>query len=143
MTDGNPTIRSADPLTSKTLAVRFVEAFNAGELATVHGLLAEEATWFLYGDLPPSGLWQDRDAILNEFLQIGGRLFEPGSPQFRITTAIAEGHVSILELEAHGRNARGEDYDSLYVLAFETRGEQIVAVREYMDTECWRRSLCD
>jgi len=99
---------------TKALASRFVAAFN-------RATFAEDATWFRYGTLPPSGLWQGRDVIMDEFLSEGGRLFGPASPQFEITCAVAEPGVGVLECAASGTTASGAEYR--------------------MDTETWRALL--
>lgn len=133
---------AADPFRSEVLARRFVACFNAGDVEGAGRLLSEDAVWVLRGNLPPSGVWTGRNAILHQFLPIGGALFAPGSPQFTVTTATAQSDRCLLELHAQGQSAAGRAYENFYVLAFDTEKDQITVVREYLDSEAWRAALC-
>jgi len=47
-----------------SVVVRYVEAVRDGDIDTVRGLFAEDATWEYPGDLPLSRTWRGRDVIL-------------------------------------------------------------------------------
>jgi uncharacterized protein (TIGR02246 family) len=47
---------------------RYLTAAQAGDAEAVREVFAEDASWQLRGDLPISGSWNGRDAIVDEFL---------------------------------------------------------------------------
>ena len=53
---------------SKQVVQRYVTAVAAGDERAIRDALAEDATWWLGGDLPISGTWNGREAIMGEFL---------------------------------------------------------------------------
>src|SRR5262249_26626085 len=55
-------------MTARTVIERYVTAVAARDMDTVSELFAEDATWWLGGELPLSGTWRGRDAILGDFL---------------------------------------------------------------------------
>ena len=53
---------------------------------TVRELFAEDATWWLGGELPLSGTWRGRDAILGDFLGSIPRLYQPETISIEVTS---------------------------------------------------------
>ena len=52
---------------------------------------APDATWLYPGDLPISGLWQGRDAIVNDFLGGMGAFLDTRRRGIALVNAFAEG----------------------------------------------------
>jgi ketosteroid isomerase-like protein len=75
------------------VVTRYVDAVAAGHRVTMEASVAENLVWTYPGDLPPSGDWRGRDAVLNEFLgAMGGQLFDTAAPLvIRLTNVIADG----------------------------------------------------
>jgi len=118
---------------SKTLLTRYVDALLAG--APLHEFFAEDATWTLHaGDLPLSGTWRGRDAILNDFLGRALGHYEPGSISIEVTAMIAEGNQVALQWTTRARTLDGDPYENGCLGVFTVRDGLIVSVREYMDT---------
>lgn len=121
---------------------RYLDALLAGDLEGIRSSFAEDATWTLHGDLPISGPWKGRDAIVDEFLvKVGGTLFEPGTQVFDWLSRTADEHAAVLEWRVRARTTSGRDYDNRYLATFEITGDHITAVREYTDVEYVRRVL--
>src|SRR4051812_25440467 len=120
---------------SRTVIERYVTAVAAGDMDTVRDLFADDATWWLGGELPLSGTWRGRDAILGDFLGSIPRLYDPESISLEVTSLIAEGEVVVLEWTSRARTAAGEDYENQCAGVFTVRSGKIVSVREYMDTQ--------
>jgi uncharacterized protein len=119
---------------SRTVVEGYVAAVAAGDIETLRDSFAEDATWHLGGDLPISGLWQGRDAILNEFLATALGYYQPGSVSLEVTSLIADGDRVAVEWTSRAHNLRGEPYENFCVGIFTVRDGRITGVREYMDT---------
>jgi ketosteroid isomerase-like protein len=118
---------------SKILLTRYVDALLSG--GDLREFFAEDATWTLHaGDLPLSGTWRGRDAILDDFL--GGALarYEPASIDIEVTAMIAEGAQVALQWTTRARTRDGDPYENGCLGVFTVRDGLITAVREYMDT---------
>jgi uncharacterized protein (TIGR02246 family) len=119
----------------RTVIENYVKALQTGDMVAVHDAFAPDATWTLDGDLPLSGTWRGRDAILTDFLGSIPRLYEPGSVDIAVTSLLADGDKVALEWTSKARTARGEDYENRCAGIFTVRDGRIAAVNEYMDTQ--------
>ena len=119
---------------SKTVARRYVAAAEAGDENAIHHLFAPDATWTLAGELPISGVWNGRDAILHEFLATAMSHYEPGSISLEITGMIAEHDQVVLQWTSRARTRDGRPYENGCIGVFTIREGRIQHVREYMDT---------
>lgn len=121
---------------------RYLDALLAGDLAAIRASFAEDAVWTLHGDLPISGPWHGRDAIVDGFLvKVGGEIFEPGTPRFDWLSRTADDHAAVLEWRVRARTSSGRPYDNRYLAIFEIADDRITAVREYTDTSYLRAVL--
>jgi uncharacterized protein len=119
---------------SKTVAKRYVSAAEAGEEHAIRDLFAQDATWTLAGELPISGVWKGRDAIVDEFLATAMSYYEPGSVSLEITGMIAEHDHVVMQWTSRARTRDGRPYENGCIGVFTIRDGQIQEVREYMDT---------
>lgn len=119
---------------SKTVAQQYVSAAEAGDKHAIRDLFAHDATWRLAGDLPISGIWEGRDAIVDEFLATAMSYYEPGSVTLEITGMIAERDQVVLQWTSQARTRDGRPYENGCIGVFTIRDGQIQDVREYMDT---------
>jgi uncharacterized protein len=119
---------------SKTVVLKYVEALQRGDADAVRDSFAEQATWWLAGELPLSGTWRGRDQILDEFLASAMQYYDPDTVSIEVTNVVAEGEQVALEWITRGRTASGNDYENFYSAIFVVRDDRIQAVREYTDT---------
>jgi uncharacterized protein (TIGR02246 family) len=119
----------------RTVLERYVAAVADRDMDTVRDLFAEDATWWLGGELPLSGTWRGRDAILGDFLGSIPRLYQPDTISIEITSLIAEGDVVAMEWTSRALTTAGEAYENQCAGVFTVRDGRIAAVREYMDTQ--------
>ncbi len=119
---------------SKAVARQYVTAVQAGNEQAIRDLFAQEATWTLAGELPISGVWQGREAILHEFLATAMSHYQAGSISLEITGMIAEGEQVVLQWTSRARTRDGRPYENGCIAVFTIREGKIQAVREYMDT---------
>lgn len=120
---------------------RFVEACNRGDRVVIARLLAEEATFTIWGDLAVSGTTSGRAAIVHEFMPAAWAMFAPNTLQLRVETLVADGDRVAAEVLAVGVTAAGDPYRNRYCMVFDVRAGAIHAVREYMDTAYAARVL--
>jgi uncharacterized protein (TIGR02246 family) len=123
---------STDP---KTVIEHFVTALQAGDMVAVHDAFAEDATWTLDGNLPLSGTWRGREAILTDFYGSIPRLYQPDSIDLTVTGLFAGGEKVALEWTSRARTTAGEAYENRCAGIFTVRDGRIVNVNEYMDTQ--------
>jgi uncharacterized protein len=123
---------STDP---KTVVVRYVEAVRDGDAETIVASFAEDATWLYPGSLPISGLWEGRDAIINDFLGGMGRYLDSSAPVvIGLVNAFADGDQVLAEWTSKATAANGATYDNRCAAVSTVRDGKITAVREYADT---------
>jgi uncharacterized protein (TIGR02246 family) len=121
-------------LDSKAVARQYVAAAQAGDEKAICDLFAPDATWTLAGELPISGVWKGREAILHEFLATAMSHYEPGSVNLEITGMIAEHDQVVLQWTSRARTRDGRPYENGCIGVFTIREGRIQHVREYMDT---------
>ncbi len=119
---------------SKTVLERYVAAVEAGDEAAIRDSFAVDATWHLDGDLPISGTWEGREAILGEFLATAMSYYRPGSVSLEITSITAEGDRVAMEWTSRAHTWDGEPYENRCIGVFTVRDGRIASVHEYMDT---------
>jgi uncharacterized protein (TIGR02246 family) len=119
----------------RTVLERYVAAVAERDMESVRDLFAEDATWWLGGELPLSGTWRGREAILGDFLGSIPRLYQPETISIEITSLIAEGDFVAMEWTSRALTTAGEAYENQCAGVFTVRDGRIVAVREYMDTQ--------
>jgi uncharacterized protein (TIGR02246 family) len=122
------------PTDGKAVIERYIAALNARDGAAVADSFAEDAVWKLDGDLPISGTWDGRDAILNGFFATAGTLFDASSSQVEVTRMLAEADNVVVEWTSRARTANGDPYENHCIGIFTIAHGRIKAVREYMDT---------
>src|SRR4051812_16587392 len=120
---------------SKIVLRRNVAALQAGDERAIQDAFAPDATWTIEaGDLPISGTWEGREAIIDGFLATALSYYEPGSITLEVTGMIAEGDQVVLQWTSRARTRQGKDYENGCLGIFTVRSGRIHAVREYMDT---------
>jgi uncharacterized protein len=119
----------------KTVVRRYVAALQRGDEQAVRESFAEDASWTLAaGDLPISGTWKGRDAIMDEFFASAMGHYEPGSVEIEATAMIGEQDQVVLQWTSRARIRGGRRYENGCIGIFTVRDGKIHAVREYMDT---------
>ena len=111
LTIGDPA-PTVDPPDGKAVIERYIAELNAGDGAAVADSFAEDAVWKLDGELPISGTWDGRDAILNGFFATASTLLDPGSTQVEVTRTLAEGEDVVIEWTSRARTAIREPYEN-------------------------------
>lgn len=135
-------------MNAKDTVLSLYKAYGSGDPAQITALLHEDVVW-----LAPAGnatqvalgLGQAGDAgaprgdnklqrgLIVQFMAYNfSRLFREAKNEFR--TVVAEGDVVFVEHRLSATLPNGRSYVNDYCFAFEARGGQVHAIREYMDT---------
>ncbi|MBB6402832.1 nuclear transport factor 2 family protein [Arthrobacter sp. AZCC_0090] len=106
------------------------EAFNAGDLATLSELFAEDAVWYAAGSGVLSGTKQGRDAILAYFGELGAR--SQGSFQAAVQDIVG-GENHTLAIQQTRAENNGKTLDIATVISFVLRDGKVVEGREFFE----------
>ncbi|MDP9884196.1 ketosteroid isomerase-like protein [Sinomonas atrocyanea] len=112
------------------LVRRGYEAFNAGDLAALSDLFAEDAVWHAAGSGVLSGTKQGRDAILAYFGELGAR--SQGSFQAAVQDIVGgESHTVGIQ-RSHAEN-NGKTMDLATAIVFVLRDGKVIEGREFFE----------
>jgi ketosteroid isomerase-like protein len=122
-------------MTNREVIERYVEALQTSDVPTIRASFAPHATWTLAGRLPLSGVWEGRDAIMDDFFgQLAG-LYAPDSIDIEVTSLTADEDRVALEWTSRARTIDGAPYENRCAGVFTLADGRITTVREYMDTD--------
>ena len=130
--------------TEQTRAVvcAYVAALQRGDVDTLRASFADDATWWLRGDLPTSGTWTGPAGIIDDFLVRMMARIDPAQPRSQqIHAVIADGDTAVAEWTTRATTRDGEPYENDYAVVFVVQDGKIVKVREYFDTAYAQRVL--
>ena len=109
---------------------RGYEAFNAGDLAVLSELFAEDAVWHAAGSGVLSGTKQGRDAILAYFGELGAR--SQGSFKAEVQDVIG-GESHTVGIQRSRANNNGKTMDLATVIVFVVRDGKVIEGREFFE----------
>ncbi|WP_345151979.1 nuclear transport factor 2 family protein [Arthrobacter ginkgonis] len=109
---------------------RGYEAFNAGDLATLGELFAEDAVWYAAGNGPLSGTKQGRDAVMAYFGELGAR--SQGSFQATVQDVVGGDSHTVGIQQTRAEN-NGKTLDMATVIVFVLRDGVVVEGREFFE----------
>ncbi|MDP9882564.1 ketosteroid isomerase-like protein [Sinomonas atrocyanea] len=109
---------------------RGYEAFNAGDLAALSELFAEDAVWHAAGSGALSGTKQGRDAILAYFGELGAR--SQGSFQAAVKDIVG-GESHTVGIQRSRAENNGKTMDLATAIVFVLRDGRVVEGREYFE----------
>jgi ketosteroid isomerase-like protein len=112
------------------LVRRGYTAFNAGDMATLSDLFAEDEVWHVAGSGVLSGTKQGRDAILAYFGELGART--QGHFQANVEDIVGGENHTVAIQQTHGE-ANGKTLDMPTVITFVVRDGQIAEGREFFE----------
>ncbi|WP_346958829.1 nuclear transport factor 2 family protein [uncultured Arthrobacter sp.] len=112
------------------LVRRGYEAFNAGDMATLSELFAEDAVWHVAGSGVLSGTKQGRDAILAYFGELGART--QGNFQANVQDVVGGENYTVAIQQTQGES-NGKTLDMGTVITFVVRDGKIAEGREYFE----------
>jgi ketosteroid isomerase-like protein len=118
---------------NKQLMQTIFAALAEGDGAPFREALAEDFRWVIAGETAWSGVYEGREAVMNDLLR-------PLMAQFatRYTSTakrfIAEGDCVVVECQGNVTTKKGEPYNNMYCLVYRLEGGKLKELTEYMDT---------
>ncbi|CAH0125593.1 MULTISPECIES: nuclear transport factor 2 family protein [unclassified Arthrobacter] len=112
------------------LVRRGYTAFNAGDMATLSDMFAEDAVWYVPGSGVLSGTKQGRDAILAYFGELGARTH--GNFQADLEDIVGGENHTVAIQQTRGEN-NGKTLDLATVITFVVRDGKITEGREFFE----------
>lgn len=119
--------------TNKALVRRYFEIFSM-RAADVADLLHDDVTWWVPRSSPLRGIHAGKAAVL-ELLAAGVDFYAADVPvRIEIEQLVAEADWVTAQVVIRAETARREPYENYYHFAFRLHDDQIITVREYVDT---------
>ncbi|WP_160668746.1 nuclear transport factor 2 family protein [Pseudarthrobacter sp. ATCC 49987] len=112
------------------LVRRGFEAFNAGDMASLSELFAEDAVWHVAGSGVLSGAKQGRDAILAYFGELGART--QGTFQANLQDLVGGEDHTVAIQQTHAE-ANGKTLDMAAVITFVVQDGKVTEGREFFE----------
>lgn len=112
------------------LVRRGYEAFNAGDMATLTEIFAEDAVWHVAGNNALSGTKQGRDAVLAYFGELGAR--SAGTLKVDVLDIVGgDKHTVGIQHNSAENNGRSMNLD--VAIAFKVQDGKITSGQEFIE----------
>ena len=123
----------------KALVEKFFEAMNAGDATVIADSYAPEGILQTMGNTLISG-----EFTREQIARSAGSIFDvfPQGISFTIHGMVAEGDRVAVEASSVGEHISGQTYTNEYHFLFEFKGDKLLRLKEYMDTEQVTDVLC-
>ena len=124
---------------NKAFVERFFAALNAGDSGFIADAYTDDGEVWTMGATLISGRYGKE-----QVRESSGRIFEafPAGLVFTLVGLVAEGDKVAVEAESRGLHVSGRLYANQYHFLFEFRGDRVLRLKEYMDTERVTDILC-
>lgn len=130
-----PDAAGPETVAPKTVLTRFFAALSTGNYDAIGEFFGPESVWMVNNVAAGFPHEQGREKIINDFLRpVRDGLFEPGDPKVEILRLIGEGDWVAAETIARGTLRNGNRYENYYAWIAQIDGEQILFLKEYMDS---------
>lgn len=124
---------SVDTEANKKLVSQLLEAFSAGDVEGMVGLMTDDATWWVGGQIDGLSGTYGRDAFA-KLVEGAKAAYKTGALKIWPTGMVAEGDKVAVEAVSHAELHNGRVYANLYHLLVTVRDGRISGVKEYCDT---------
>ncbi|MCC6706400.1 MAG: nuclear transport factor 2 family protein [Gammaproteobacteria bacterium] len=107
---------------------------GAGKPETLLGLLDDGVQWTIIGNTKFSGSFNGKADVLERLLGPLGGLLE-GHLHITVDNVFGEGDYVAVQGRGESKTTAGGTYNNTYCWVYRWRGDKIVALTEYLDTE--------
>jgi hypothetical protein len=110
------------------------KAIAEGNPEPLLGLLDEQVQWTIIGKTKFSGLYNGKADVLARLLGPLGGLLD-GHLHITVDNVFAEGDYLAVQGHGESKTVAGGTYNNTYCWVYRWRGDKIIALTEYLDTE--------
>ena len=110
------------------------KAIGEGNAEPLLGLLDEQVQWTIIGNTKFSGTFIGKADVLARLLGPLGGLVD-GHLHITVENIFAEGDFVAVQGHGQSKTVAGGTYNNTYCWVYRWRGDKIVALTEYLDTE--------
>lgn len=107
---------------------------NPEDMEKAASLFAEDATFWIIGNLAMSGTLHGREQILEKLFRPNFKRIVPGTVTLKLGKVIAEGEYVAAEWTSRRKVIDSKDYENTFFGLFRVKNGRIHSLREYMDT---------
>lgn len=119
----------------KDVLRRFFATLSTGDYDAIGEFFGDDSVWAVNNVAAGHPSERGRKAIIEDFLKpVRAGLFEPGDPKVEVVRMIADGDWVAAETIARGRLRNGNSYENCYAFVAQIIGDQLLYLKEYMDT---------
>lgn len=116
------------------IGLRFLDAVYRMDGPAVLAMLSDDIEWWLLGNLPASGVYVGKEAVVNDMLSAFGPVWGANTTSHDVRHVVAAGDHVVVELVGGGTTAHGNRYENFYCFVLRARDGRIDRVRTYTDT---------
>ena len=127
---------------TRAIVERYFSAVSSGDFATIEALLAADVRFWVPPSLPDGVIFDGREAVLRLFRESIPLYDADAGMDIRVRTMTVEAGRAAVEIEIRGKAAWDKrPYHNHYHFLFEVERDQIIAIREHMDSLYAYRTL--
>ena len=125
---------SMDATQRKAAISQGFKSLGEGNPEALLGLLDEQIEWTIIGNTKFSGVFKGKADVLERLLGPLGGLLD-GHLHITVENIFAEGDCVAVQGHGASKTVTGGTYNNTYCWVYRWRGDKIVALTEYLDTE--------
>jgi ketosteroid isomerase-like protein len=118
----------------KATVARVFEAVGNGNPEPLLDMLDDGVQWTIIGSTRFSGTYDGKADVLNRLLAPLGGLLD-GHLHITPENILADGDYVVVQGRGESRTAAGGTYNNTYCWVYRWKGDKVVALTEYLDTE--------
>lgn len=118
----------------KTTVRNAFRALGEGDGAPLFDMLDDAVEWTIIGNTRFSGVFHGKADVLERLLAPLRALLD-GHLHITVDNILADGDYVVVQGHGASRTRAGGTYDNAYCWVYRWRGDRIVALTEYLDTE--------
>lgn len=118
----------------KTAVKNAFRALGEGDGAPLLDLLDDAVEWTIIGNTRFSGVFHGKADVLERLLAPLNALLD-GHLHITVDNILADGDYVVVQGHGESRTRAGGTYNNTYCWVYRWRGDRIVALTEYLDTE--------
>lgn len=123
---------------NKRIVRQLLQDISGWNIAAIMDSLADDATWWVAGNLPGSGTYSKQQ--MGELFTLMSTSMMPDGLNITLDHAVAEGDFVAAEGHSDACLPNGKTYSNQYHWVFELCNGKVLRAREYLDTQLMKET---